>query len=72
MLKHPVTGQPRTNAEFIGLKLGRKQKDADPLDGPLDYLDDDYNYNHGVMCNYKALEKFITEGYYNIMMDKVI
>ena len=68
MLKHPVTGQPRNNAELIGLKLGRKPEDADPLEGPLDYLDDAFedldNYCQGVMCNYKALKKFITEGYY--------
>ena len=68
MLKHPITKQPRTNAELIGFKLGKKPEDFDLLEGQLDYLDDAFedldNYCESIMYNYKILKKFITEGYF--------
>ena len=68
MLKHPITKQPRTNAELIGFKLGKKPKDIDdPSEGQLDYLDDAFedldNYCKSIMYNYKILKKIITDGY---------
>ena len=68
MLRHPITKQPRTNAELIGFKLGKKPKDIDdPSEGQLDYLNDAFedldNYCKSIMYNYKILKKIITDGY---------
>ena len=67
MLKHPITKKPRTNAELIGFKLGKK-KDLDNLsEGQLDYLEDAFedlnNYCQSIIYNYKILKKFIVNGY---------
>ena len=67
MLKHPITKKPRTNAELIGFKLGKK-KDLDNLsEGQLDYIEDAFedlnNYCQSIIYNYKILKKFIVNGY---------
>ncbi len=67
MLKHPITKKPRTNAELIGFKLGKK-KDLDNLsEGQLDYIEDAFedldNYCKSIIYNYKILKKFIVNGY---------
>lgn len=60
--------KPRTNAELIGFKLGKKPENSDPNEKELSYLDNAFedldNYCQGIMCNYKALKKFITDGYH--------
>ena len=67
MLRHPLTKQPRTNAELIGFKLGKKPEDYNPSEGQLDYIEDAFedlgNYCEGIMNNYKTLKKFIIDGY---------
>ena len=68
MLRHPLTKLPRTNAELIGFKLGKKPDDYDPYEDQLDYIEDAFedldNYCEGIMNNYKTLKKFIIDGYY--------
>ena len=71
MLRHPTTGQPRTNAELIGFKSatafsGAKLKEAkEHLD--LEYIEDSFEdldyYCQAIMYNYKSLKKFIMDGY---------
>ena len=60
--------RPRTNAELIGFKLGKKPEDYDPSEGQLDYIEDAFedldNYCKGIMNNYKTLKRFIIDGYY--------
>ena len=67
MLRHPLTKLPRTNAELIGFKLGKKPEDYDPYEDQLDYIEDAFedldNYCKGIMNNYKTLKKFIIDGY---------
>ena len=59
--------RPRTNAELIGFKLGKKPEDYNPSEGQLDYIEDAFedldNYCEGIMNNYKTLKKFIIDGY---------
>ena len=68
MLRHPLTKLPRTNAELIGFKLGKKPEDYNPSEGQLDYIEDAFedldNYCKGIMNNYKTLKRFIIDGYY--------
>ena len=68
MLRHPLTKLPRTNAELIGFKLGKKPEDYDPYEDQLDYIEDAFedldNYCKGIMNNYKTLKRFIIDGYY--------
>ena len=68
MLRHPITKQPRTNAELIGFKLGKKPKDIDDQsEGQLDYLNDAFEdldiYCQSIMYNYKNLKKIMIDGH---------
>ena len=68
ILKHPITKKPRTNAELIGFKLGKKPKNIDdPSISQLDYLNDAFEdldiYCQSIMYNYKNLKKIIIDGH---------
>ncbi len=67
ILKDPVTGKSRTNAELIGFKLGKSPKESDISDISEYYLDDALeeldNYCQNIICNYKTLKKYIINEY---------
>ena len=67
MLRHPLTKQPRTNAELIGFKFrnGKSRLPEESIN--LEYIEDAFedldNYCKGIINNYRTLKKFIIDGY---------